>query len=70
MSLVGSLRGVQAIPEPCNSNSIAVAQLCPWPLYGKDLTPAPLTAAMRSTGRQHPQQAWHRELTHTQYRTL
>ena len=22
MSLVGSLRGVQAIPEPCNSNSM------------------------------------------------
>jgi hypothetical protein len=24
MSLVGSLRGVQAIPEPCNSNSNSI----------------------------------------------
>jgi hypothetical protein len=28
MSLVGSLRGVQAIPEPCNSNSNSKVTRC------------------------------------------
>ena len=31
MSLVGSLRDVQAKPEPCNSNSNSNSNACSWP---------------------------------------
>ena len=57
MSLVGSLRGVQANPEPCNSNSNSMRPLLLQEAFSeldKDgdghLTPDELHAALRNTG--------------------